>query len=432
MNKLDELNSIEKYRKQQKQQKIKRRLIVTAIILGLILIIFSADRIFKSLSSDSQLPTYDAAELSKGFPITMPTSATYRLNLMGDEVSLLTDTGLFVYNSSGNRIFNFSHAYNSAVSETSNTRTLVYDSGSTGFICATRKNVVYNKTVTDKIMFGRIADNGNVAIITDSDRYASVLYVFDKSGKEFYSLSATEKIINFAFLPDNNGFMLATVSAEGGEVYSKLSCYKFSNKEKEEWSARFNGSVIFEINAYSQNNATVVADNAIYAVKKGEIANTFSYTNKISDIALSDSISAVLLDDSATRQKRLISVNKDGNLLYDVTFESRAFDVSLSGSTVYTFDGRNIEKFETDGTKSASVTLESEYDYFTVNSNNIYLLSDTVIGRISVGEVKNTKDATSQNDTVSDTQTEAEVNEAEATATQEPQTEAQNEEEEQQ
>lgn len=409
MNNLEELNSIEKYRKQQKQQKIKRRLFLAVIILALFLIVFSVDRVFRGMSSGSQLPTYDAAELSKGFPITMPTSATYRLNLMGNDVSLLTDTGLFVYNDSGDRILSFSHAYNSAVSETSGTRTLIYDAGSYQFLSATGKNVIYTNTVTDKILFGKIADNGSVAIITDSDRYASVLFVYDKSGKEFYSLSATEKIIACDFLPDSSGCVIATISAEGGEVYSKVSCYKFSNKENEEWSSKLNGSVVYEINAFSQNNVTIVADNGIFALKKGEVTCSAEYSNKISDIALSDSVSSVLLDDSSIRQKRLITVNKDGNILYDTTFESNAFDIALNGSTLYTFDGRNIEKFSTDGTVAGSISLESEYDYFTVNSSNIYLLSDTVIGRIALGEVKaekEKKDTSETTETVSEVQTE--------------------------
>lgn len=413
MNNLEELNSIEKYRKQQKQAKIKRRLILAVIVLALVLIVFSVDRVFRNMSSGSQLPTYDAAELSKGFPITMPTSATYSLKLMGNEVSLLTDTGLFVYNDEGNRILSFSHAYNSAVSETNGTRTLIYDAGSYQFLSATGKNVIYNKTVTDKILFGKIAPNGSVAIITDSDRYASVLYIYDKSGKEIYSLSATEKIIACDFLPDSNGCIIATISAEGGEVYSKISCYKFSNKKGEEWSIRLNGSVAYEINAFSQNNATVIADNGIFTVKKGEASVNCEYSNKISDTALSDSVSSVLIDDSSSRQKRIITVNKDGNVLYDIYLESGAFDIALNGSTLYTFDGRNIAKITTDGAVSGTTTLDSEYKHFTVNSSNIYLLSDTIIGRMALGEVKNDKKANT------DTQTEVqpEVQPEEATPT---------------
>ena len=403
------MNSIEKYRKQQKQAKIKRRVTVILIILALVLIIVSVNQVFKRMTADSQLPTYDAAELSKGFPITMPTSATYRLELMGDDISLLTDTGLYVYNDEGNRILSFSHAYNSPISETNSTRTLVYDAGGKQFLCATRKAVVFQNTLADKIMLGKISKSGKVAIVTDSDRYASVLYVYDTDGKEVYSVSVTEKIIDCEFAPDNNSFIISTVSAIDGEVYSMLSCYKFSNTKGEEWKTKLNGSVVMDINAFSGSNVTAVADNAIYTVKNGEVVNSQPYANVVSDIAVSENMTAVLLDDSGNRQKRLLSVNKNGNLICDTVFENNVFDICISGSSILAFNGKNVIKYNENGTETGSAYLNAEYKYFTSSSKNVYLLSDTVIGRTAIADIKaRTENIVTETETQTDKPTESE------------------------
>ena len=385
---MEELNSIEKYRKQQKQEKLKRRTIFVLIIVTLILIVFSVDAAFKRMSDESKLPTYDEAELSKGFPITMPTSATYRLKLMGDDISLVTDTGLYVYDNRGDRILSLSHAYKSPVSESNDTRTLIYDANGTGFMCATRKSVAYTNTLTTPIVLGQISDNGKVCIVTDSDRYASVLYIYDKSGKEKYSVSMTEKIIACDFLPDSSGIVVSTVSANNGQVYSNLTCYKFKNTDKEEWTVKLDGTVIMNINAYSEDNVTAVGDNAVYTVKRGKLENTYGYSNALCGYGASDKLTAVLLDDSENRQKRMLIVGENGKLLGDTALNNEIISVCVSGNDVYAFDTKSVFEYNSDGKQIKSKSLGAEYDYFTMNSKNFYLLSDTIIDKLDIGDLK--------------------------------------------
>lgn len=406
---MEELNSIEKYRKQEKQAKIKRRVTLLTIILALAILLISVDIIFKKMSENNKLPTYDAAELSKGFPITMPTSATYRMTLMGSDISLLTDTGLYIYDDGGNRILNFSHAYNSAVSQTNSTRTLVYDAGGNQFLCATRKAVLFQNEISEKITFGQIADNNNVAIIVDSDRYASVLYIYDNNGKQIYSVSTTDKITACRFLPDGSGCVISTVSANNGIAASRLTCYKFKNAKEPKWSKELNGSIVFNINTYSDTNVSAICDNAVYTFdKKGELASKIEYTNNISDITLSQTNVGILLDDSVNRQKKLIFINNSGETVLDITAPNAVFDITASGSDIYTFDGKTIAEYNNDGAVKRSLLLDSEYDYFTISSDDFYLLSDTVIGRAKTDDLEKEKASDTDKSTDTATDTEAE------------------------
>ena len=108
---MNEINSIEIYRKKQKKEKRKRRIIVILVILILVCIFIGAGSVIKSMNESNALPVYDESEINNGFPITMPTSAGYTMNLMDGDISLLTDTTLYVYNSAGSRIFSYSHIY---------------------------------------------------------------------------------------------------------------------------------------------------------------------------------------------------------------------------------------------------------------------------------------------------------------------------------
>ena len=414
MNKVEELNSIEKYRQQQKQEKNRKRIIFALIILTLILIVVSVNSIFKRMSEDSKLPTYDAAELSKGFPITMPTSATYRLRLMDDDISLLTDTGLYVYDNKGDRILSFSHAYNSPVSETNETRTLIYDMGGTQFLCATRKGPVYENTVTDKIVLGKISEKGYVAIVVDSDRYASVLHIYNKNGKEIYSVSMTDKVIALDFLKDSSGCVVSTVLANNGEPQSNLVCYKFKNTESEEWKVELPKSVALEINAFSDDNVTAVCDNAIYTVKKGKLNKSIEYTNQVSGFCASDTLTAILLDDSENRQKRILVTDKDGDAFCDTSVGSNVTGVCAFDNEIYAFDENSICQYDKNGTAIKCKNLDAEYEYFTSNKKYFYLLSDTVIGRVKVNDLDkdNLEDTDTKVENKTDTQTKTETDTA--------------------
>ncbi|MBS1325028.1 MAG: hypothetical protein HP044_03765 [Oscillospiraceae bacterium] len=64
---------------------------------------------------------------------------------------------------------------------------MIYESGGNKFRIDNKRKNLYTKKMEQNIIFARISENGNVAVITTSDTYICKLTVFDDSGEEIYS-----------------------------------------------------------------------------------------------------------------------------------------------------------------------------------------------------------------------------------------------------
>lgn len=380
---MDDNNSIQKYRAKIKKEKTKRRVIITLVILILISIILLVFQIFKTMTERNAVPIYDKAELSTGFPITMPTSASYSMKTMGNNIVLLTDTTLYVYNTSGERIFAYSHIYNSPVIDSNETRTLVYDSNGASFAVCTKKKELFSKTLEDDIIFGAIADNGNIAIVTDSDRYASVMKIYDKTGDEIYSWSSTEKIIALDFAPNSKSCTASISSSDNGQIYSKVYCFKFDNAKSEEWSARIDGTLVMELKAHSDGNATAVGDNKLCIVGKNGIKSQYDYNLSVAGYSATDDIVSLLLNDSENRQNTLLIFNETGKVLGQTQVTDDTDAIIASNTDVYLLEEKNILMYNSTAQQIKTANLNSEFKDIDIVGKYFYMLSDTIIDRIN-------------------------------------------------
>lgn len=381
---MNEINSIEKYRQKKNKEKRKKRIIIIIVVLILICLIISAGGIIKSMRDGSELPIYDASEQNNGFPITMPTSAGYKMQLMDGDISVLTDTTLYIYNSKGDRIFSHSHIYKKPMMQSSGKRTLAYDSGGKKFSVFTRKKEVYAKELSDNITFAQLSDDGKAVVVTESSRYSAVLHIYDRNGEEIFSWSSTEKIISVDFTYDNNGCFVSTGSTEGGEIVSVIYKFSFKNSEAAEWSYVDKGNFAMRLKSHSNGSVTVTGDNSVYVLKDGAVENEYSFDLPIAGYSASEDIVAVILDDSENRKSILLGFNIGGKLLGEASIEDTVSDIAAIGSEIYVLEEKKIEKYDSAVALSDVYTLDSEYNKLQTDGKNFYLLSDTIIGKSPV------------------------------------------------
>ena len=398
---MDEINSIEIYRKKQKKEKRKRRIIVILVILILVCIFIGAGSVIKSMNESNALPVYDESEINNGFPITMPTSAGYTMNLMDGDISLLTDTTLYVYNSAGSRIFSYSHIDKNPMMQTAGKRTLVYDSGGKKFAVATRKKVVFEKELTDDITFAQIGADGKSAVITESDRYSAVLRIFSRSGEEIFTWSSTEKILSFDFTYDNNGCFVSTASTDKGKIVSVIYKFSFKNAESADWSYTSGGTLAIRLKSHSNGSVTVTGDNSVFVVKDGNLENEYKFTLPISAYSASEDVVSVLLSDSENRKSILLAFNISGKLLGEASIDADSADIFADKSDIYVLEEKKIEKYNSSLASVSQYTLDSEYNKLKIYKDHFYLLSDTIIGKVGM-KADNQSDSSSSSEQSSD------------------------------
>ena len=200
--------NLTEYRKKKKQTKHVVRLLIAGIIIAAFAYVWvNADTIFEPLRGiASKIETKTSTEV--GFPISLPGSAGYSFRRFGNNFSLLTDTYLYTYETSGAQIYALRHGYSNPVQVTGNRRILLYDKAAYSFGLYNKTSLIYEKTLEDKILYGVLGENDMVGIVTGSSRYSNILYVYDSGGNWKYTRKFADENITCAAISRAEGVIL--------------------------------------------------------------------------------------------------------------------------------------------------------------------------------------------------------------------------------
>ena len=342
----------------------------------------NADTIFEPLRGiASKIETRTST--SVGFPVSLPGSAGYSFEKFGENFSLLTDTYLYTYKTTGEQIYALRHGYSNPSQVTTDRRILLYDKASYSFALYNKTSLIYEKTVEDKILFGALSDNDMAAIVTNSARYSNILYVYDSGGNWKYTKKfADENVMNVAFSEDNEHIIVSTISVESGEIVTSYYKYSIKSDEGYKWKYSFRGNCL-PCGLYADIHKVIsVCDNTVIMLNcsTGELINEYNFGGNLRDYEISPDFTAIYYNDVSTNRDIIVSL--DGNMqpVSVVNAGANAQKILLDNDTVYVLDGMQIKIFRTTLLNSeTSLPLSEDYSDFIKIADSVYLLGyDTV------------------------------------------------------
>ncbi len=370
----------------RKNAKSKKNILKLLAVLGIVAVIatvwINADTIFEPLRGiASKIETRTST--SVGFPVSLPGSAGYSFEQFGENFSLLTDTYLYTYKTTGEQIYALRHGYSNPSQITTDRRILLYDKASYSFALYNKTSLIYEKTVEDKILFGTLSNDDMAAIVTNSARYSNILYIYDSGGNWKYTKKfADENVMQVAFSEDGEHIIVSTISVDSGEIVTSL--YKFSIKSDEnyKWKYSFRGNSL-PCGLYADLYKVIcVCDNTAFMLNcvSGELIKDYNFGGNLRDFEITSDFTAIYYNDASTNRNTLVSL--DGNMqpVAMINAGANAQKILLSNNTVYVLDGMQIKIF--DGTLLGSgepVVLKEDYSDFVKIGDSVYLLGyDTV------------------------------------------------------
>ena len=212
-----------KVRKKKKQAKHLAQLIAILIIAILVAVVWiNADTIFEPLRGIAS-KIDNKTTLKVGFPVELTGSGDYSIMRFGNNFSLLTDTYLYTYDTSGAQLYALKHGYSHPEQTTSEKRIMLFDKSGNNFAVYSKSSLMYQNSVEDKIVYSSIGNDGLAAVVTDSKRYSNVLYVYDDGGNWKYTKKfADENVIQVSMVGDGNHLVVATLSAQHGDIITNF------------------------------------------------------------------------------------------------------------------------------------------------------------------------------------------------------------------
>lgn len=374
---MNKINSIELYRKKRKRQQRIRRFVIFMVFLIIVSILLLTNRRFQEAVGIDINPIgkSDLVQTDAGFPIELPLSAKYNLEPMGEDIVLLTDTYVFAYSNKGRELTSSLHGYKVPVLRTNSRRYLVFDEGGSDLIVGSRSKEYFRKTYDDKIMLARLSSDDDVAVVTGSNRYESVMVIYDKRGEEIFKWSSDEqKIIEVEFTSDANGCIVSTIGASNGQISSKLHRFEFS-EDRERWSTELIGTMALSLNAHSDGRISVIGDDkSVIIDKTGQVVYEQEYRLPVKCYSSMGDMTIISLADSANRQTIIRRFSADDGKNSEIILGDTVKSAQVKDKTIFVLDEKAIIVYNANMEKVSSRDLEYDYSQLLVIDNAYYLI----------------------------------------------------------
>lgn len=337
----------------------------------------------EGIGSRFQSVKSSGGELSgENFPLNIFGGIDYQVGNLNGYLAILSDAYIYIYTEDGELYEERQHAYANAMLQTSGKKALIYESGGNKFRIDNKRKNLYTKKMEQNIIFARISENGNVAVITTSDTYICKLTVFDDSGEEIYSRNCVERVIDLTFNEDGTGCILATSDAADGEIISKIISVSFDSK-KDKWTSDALNTMCLKT-YYDRNGILVLGDTkCAYYSNNGELLTSYDYPSSLVDWDYRDGKIAMLFENEIKRQNYFTTIDSEKREPNQNEFSnSSANCIRISGGQVLILSKEGIIKYDFNGGGEKNISSESAYEKFILIDNYIFLLGYDRIDRI--------------------------------------------------
>lgn len=379
--------SREIYTNKKKRKSIVLIVVAVVLVVAIVLVVVFRDSImktYKRLSTSESEIIVNSGELADGnFPIAITNDdIDYQFGSMGKYFVMLSDTHMYIYSLDGKLKDTRQHDYTSSILKYANNRALVYESGGKNFKVESPRSTVYSKTMDNSIVFARINDNGYVAVVTTAEMYSCELTIYNEYGDEVYQRGCVDRIEDLSFTSDNNGCVLATVSALEGQIVTNIMYLNFSNQE-ETWTTDPIETLCLDIQLTEDGNIFLFGDTkCAYYDMQGNQLGGYSYKNDLISGSCDNGKCAILFDNEERRKTTMLLIKDVESSPIELVVDNDIKKIYVEGNLVYVLKNDSLETYDFDGNLLATSEVSDVYKDFVKINDEIFLISYNNIDKI--------------------------------------------------
>jgi len=369
-----------------KRQKRLRRLILillaAAVGTGLY---FTREKWYNKLRGigEQYRTIVNSGKLAEGnFPIEVSGGSEYQLCLSGRKMILLSDTYTYYYDTDGTLMKRRQHTYNNTVLRTAGGRVLLYEQGGNDLSVEDEDQVFYTKTFAKRqILFARISEEGYTAVVTTEDNYNCELTVYDKRGKYIYKRQCIERVSDLSFIDGSKGCVLGYISAENGQLITKVQKISF-NEKSEHWTSPGLNTLGLNVCGYESGAFVIGADACGYVDDNGQISSYYSYDGEYVAGASENGNSAVIVNNDDRRKYVMALFSGEKAEALEIVLDEPLIDVTIYEDLAYVMCQGKIMAYDFRGGLRSIADVSDSYTGFVRSDDHIFLKGYNKIDRI--------------------------------------------------
>ena len=384
------VTDIREERKKAKAKKLAKRLVVLFIIaaVGIAAYITSSKWIPKLeglFDKPHETIVNDGKEEGGNFPLKISQSGISSITQCDDIMVTLDGRRVVFYEPDGTQIKAIAHNYGSPMIDVSEKKILAYDNSGRSFQVMTRKGSVYTKKTDDPIMLAKIAPNGFVAVVTQTEKYAGFLTVYDETGSVVYTWAGGKRIVDICFTEEGKGCCISTISSSGGKIDSTVYSVMFDSKDTV-MSCTVEDSLVLRAQKMKNGDYWLVCDDSLVKVNSGgDLVSSYEFADELTSMCTGEKYVAIYTSAVTGTHGTLLIFDctdeKNGpNVTQDIS--GKPHKLQMKDSTVIAFSSSLVESYDAGGSKLATAAVSRSYVDCVYANKAVYLMGYRDINKI--------------------------------------------------
>lgn len=341
---------LEQARQRVRNKRIRRTVallvLLTAIVLfttGLVGSSVAAAKDFIDTARIALLPGSGWPQQTGLFKLTEVESLTGSFVELGDE-------GCVVYSRSGKKLNSIQSGYARPALAVGRNRFVLYNRSGTELRVESRTQNLYTKQLENSIFLCALADNGNLAVVTEDQSAMAKLLIYNANMEQVLSWNMSSNDgtpLRMAFSPDSRKLAAAAVTASGGQMMTNL--YLVNLAQGDPVSIANQSGVPQWLGWTSASTILAVYDSraVLYNAGGGERAVYDFAGTTLKDISVDAGGNAALLLASG-QVNQAVLLDKELNVQFSAAVPS-ANSIVRAGNLFYLLTDNAVECFQTSG-----------------------------------------------------------------------------------
>lgn len=376
---------LEQARQRARNKRVRRTAVLLVLLTGIVL--FATGLVGSSVAMAKDF--IDTARIAllpgAGWPQQTGVSEVTQVESLTGSFVELGKEGCVVYSRSGKKLNSIQSGYARPALAAGKNRFVLYNRSGNELRVESRTQNLYVKQLENSIFLCAMADNGNLAVVTEDVSAMAELLIYNSNMEQVLSWSMSSNDgtpLRMAFSPDGRKLAAAAVTAGGGQMMTNL--YLVNLASGDPVSLANQSGVPQWLGWTSASTILAVYDSraVLYNAGGGERAAYEFAGNTLKDLSVDAAGNVALLLGSGQLHQAVL-LDKSLNVQFSGTVSS-ANSVVRAGSLFYLLSDSGVECYNTSGEQQWSQTLAAKPQALLADTKELLLFSGNTAQALEV------------------------------------------------
>ena len=359
---------LEQARQRARNKRIRRTAVLLVLLTGIVL--FATGLVGSSVAMAKDF--IDTARIAllpgAGWPQQTGVSEVTQVESLTGSFVELGKEGCVVYSRSGKKLNSIQSGYARPALAAGKNRFVLYNRSGNELRVESRTQNLYTKQLENSIFLCAMADNGNLAVVTEDVSAMAELLIYNSNMEQVLSWSMSSNDgtpLRMAFSPDGRKLAAAAVTAGGGQMMTNLYLVNLASGDPVSLA---NQSGVPQWLGWTSASRAV-----LYNGGGGERAAYEFAGNTLKDISVDAAGNVALLLGSGQLHQAVL-LDKSLNVQFGGTVSS-ANSIVRAGSLFYLLSDSGVECYNASGEQQWSQTLAAKPQALLADTKELLLFS---------------------------------------------------------